>query len=207
MKIREMMNTLLADSPITGTYPTEELIRVARSLAVTGVAESHDEEKDLYLAFVNGEPEGAIYVDEKGELYGDNAVMMVRGTETFTLHQVRKDFVDATVMGCRVFKKSRLEVTSCNDVPEFGTKSAGLGNLTLVVKKDGEPQNGIRVTLRRDGQIVGSDVTTDDGSAGFRLLFGDYDCVLQDRSGTLVTRHVLFGADNPNVVLELLTPP
>ncbi len=203
MKIQEMMKTLLADSPLAGTYPAGELVRIARSGGVTGVAQCHEEEKDLFLAFVNGEPEGAIFVDEKGELYGDNAVMMVRGTEAFALHEVPKDVVDAMVMGCRIFKKSRLETPACSEVPEFGTKSTGLGNLTLVVQKEGRPQNGVRVTLRRDGQIVGSDVTTGDGSAGFRLLFGEYDCVLQDRNGALITRHLLFGADNPKVFLEL----
>ncbi|NLD57839.1 MAG: hypothetical protein GX651_06875 [Methanomicrobiales archaeon] len=203
MKIREMMKNLLADSPLAGTYPSEELVRFARSGGITGVAQFHDEEKDLFLAFVNGEPEGAIYVDEKGELYGDNAVMMVRGTESFALHEVPQDIVDAMVMGCRIFKKSRLETPAWSEVPEFGTKSAGLGNLTLVVQKEGRPENGVRVTLRKDGQIVGSDVTTGDGSAGFRLLFGSYDCVLQDRAGALVTRQVRFGTDNPKVVLEL----
>lgn len=192
MKIKDMIATLLKEAPVLGTFSLSELIRFVKTGAVNGIAVARGDEKELFLVIISGEPEGAIYIDEKGELFGDNAVMLIKGQEQFTLHEVPKDFVDAVVMGCRVFKKSRLGTNSCVEMPEFGMKNTGIGNLTLVVMKGGALQNGIRVSIRKDGQIVGSDVTTNDGSVGFRLIYGTYDCVLQDRNQMVTTRRITF---------------
>ncbi len=203
MKISEMMETLLKNSPELGTFTVTELVSYARLHKVDGVAESHGDEKDLYIAFIGGEPEGAIYIDSKGELFGDNAVMLLSGEEKFTLHGVQKEFIDSVVMGCRIFKKSRLETKTSVEMPEFGMKSTGIGNLTLIVTQGNVPQNGIRVSIRKDGQIVGSDVTTSDGSVGFRVMHGNYDCVLQDRNQMITTRRIKFDAANSEITLEL----
>lgn len=203
MKISDMMGTLLKNSPELGTFTVSDLVSYARSNRVDGIAESHGDEKDLYLAFIGGEPEGAIYIDPKGELFGDNAVMLIRGEEKFTLHEVQKEFIDAVVMGCRIFKKSRLETRNRVEMPEFGMKSTGIGNLTLIVLHKDVPENGIRVSLRKDGQIVGSDVTTSDGSVGFRVMYGNYDCVLQDRNQMITTRRITFDTAHSRITLGL----
>jgi hypothetical protein len=203
MKIRDMIETLLKNSPELGTFAVPELVSYVRSNNVNGLAESYGDEKELYLAFLGGEPEGAIYIDSKGELFGDNAVMLVSGKEQFTLHDVQKEFIDAVVMGCRIFKKSRLETKTSLGMPEFGMKSTGIGNLTLIIRQVNLPQNGIRVSIRKDGQIVGSDVTTSNGSVGFRVMYGNYDCVLQDRNQMVTTRRIRFDAANTEIILEL----
>lgn len=203
MKISDMMAKLLKNSPELGTFNLSELVSYARAKKTNGVAESHGDEKDLYLAFIGGEPEGAIYVDAKGELFGDNAVMLIHGEEQFTIHDVPKEFIDDVVMGCRIFKKSRLETKTSVELPEFGMKSTGIGNLTLVVLHGDVPENGIRVSIRKDGQVVGSDVTTSDGSVGFRIMFGNYDCVLQDRNQMITTRRITFDAAHPRITLVL----
>jgi len=203
MKIKEMMETLLKNFPELGTYSVPELIRYARSENLNGLGKASGDEKELYLAFIDGEPEGAIYIDPKGELYGDNAAMLVTGEEQFTLHKVDMEFVDAVVRGCRVFKKSRLRTSPGADIPEFGTKSSGIGNISLIIRQGGSPQSGIRVSLRKDGKIVGSDFTTDDGSVGFRVMHGSYECVLQDRNQMITTRRITFDAANPEIILEL----
>lgn len=203
MKIKDMIAALLNDAPVLGTFAVPELLRFARTGAVNGVAVAKEDEKELYLVIISGEPEGAIYIDEKGELFGDNAVMLVTGQEKFSLHTVQKEMVDAVVMGCRIFKKSRLETKTAVELPEFGMKSTGMGNLTLVVMKGNESQNGIRVSIRKDGKIVGSDVTTNDGSVGFRVTYGNYDCVLQDRSQMVTTRRITFDSAHSKISLEL----
>jgi hypothetical protein len=203
MKISEMMVTLINNASPLGTFTVPELVRHARLNNADGIAQFRGDEKELYLAFIGGEPEGAIFIDEKGELFGDNAVMLITGKEQFTLYAAKKEFVDAMVMGCRIFKKSRLETKTSVDLPEFGTKSSGLGNLTLIVRKGSEPQNGIRVSIRKDGQIVGSDITTSDGSVGFRIMHGNYDCVLQDRNQMITTRRITFNHENPEIILGL----
>ena len=48
-------------------------------------------------------------------------------------------------------------------VPEIGKKSQGIGVVTLSARREKNPQNGVRVSLRKEGKIVGSDVTTGAG--------------------------------------------
>ena len=203
MKTKEILVTLLNGSTGLGTFAGSEIFKSAKSGNVNGIAVADADEKELYLVFIEGEAEGAIFIDEKGELFGDNAVRLITGRETFTLHEIKKDFVDAVVMGCRVFDKSHLKTSVTYDIPEFGTKSSGLGNLSLVIRVGDEPQNGIRVSLRKDGKIVGSDVTTNDGSVGFRVMYGKYDVIMQDRNQMITTKHIRFTDGNPKIILDL----
>ena len=203
MKIRDMLQTIIAKAASRGTFATQDLIRQARAGSVTGIAMAGEDGKELYLALVGGEADGAIYIDDKGELYGDKAAMLIRGNEQFTLYEVDREIIDAVVMGCRVFDKTHLRANTASDIPEFGTRSSGIGNLSLVITQNGEAQNGIRVSIRKDGKIVGSDFTTNDGSVGFRVMHGNYDCVLQDRNGMITTRRVKFDTANQKIILEL----
>jgi hypothetical protein len=202
MKTRDMIQTLLKGSASLGTFAAPELLRTAKAGRVYGIATSKDEEKELYLVILDGEPEGAIFIDDKGELFGDNAVRCMKGSETFNLDGISKELADALVMGCRVFEKSPLRITNY-EIPEFGTKSSGLGQLTLVIRKSNEPGNGIRVSIRKDGKIVGSDVTTNDGSVGFRVMYGKYDCITQDRNQAITTFPISFTESNPKIILDL----
>jgi hypothetical protein len=203
MKTRDMIETLLKGSAGLGTFAVPEIFRFAKAGNVNGIAVAKDDEKELYLAILDGEPEGAILIDEKGELFGDTAVRRMTGRETFSLNEVQKDLVDAIAMGCRIFEKSHLKTTTSYEIPQFGTKSSGLGQLTLVIRTGNEPQNGIRVSIRKDGKIVGSDVTTNDGSVGFRVMYGNYDCIVQDRNQMITTIHIKFNDSNPKIILDL----
>jgi len=203
MKIQDLIENILKGSQYLGTFTLPELFTFARAGSVSGIAVAKEAGKDLYLALISGEPEGAIYIDEKGELYGDKAVMMVTGHEKFVFCEVKPDIVEAVVMGCRIFEKSHLRMSITYVLPEIGMKSQGMGVLTLVVQRDREPQNGIRVSIRRDGKIVGSDVTTDDGRVGFKVLYGDYDCIVQDRNQMITSFRIKFSEANPKNILEL----
>jgi hypothetical protein len=203
MKTRDMIETLLKGSTTLGTFAGPEIFRFAKTGNVNGIAVAKDEEGELYLAIIDGETEGAIFIDEKGELFGDNAARKNTGRETFTLYDVKKDLVDAVAMGCRVFEKSHMRSSTNYDLPQFGTKSSGIGNLTLVIRMGNEPQNGIRVSIRKEGKIVGSDVTTNDGSVGFRVMHGNYDCIVQDRNQMITTVHIKFNETNPKIILDL----
>jgi hypothetical protein len=198
-----MIETLLKGSANLGTFAVPEIFRFAKSGNINGIAVSKDEDRELYLVIVDGESEGAIIIDEKGELFGDNAIRRITGKESFSLFDVKKDLVDAIVMGCRIFDKSHLRTTTNYEIPEFGTKSSGLGQLTLVIRRSHEPENGLRVSIRKDGKIVGSDVTTNDGSVGFRVMHGNYDCIVQDRNQMITTFHIKFNETNPKIILDL----
>jgi len=203
MKIQDMIDTILKGSSPLGTFLLPELIGFAEKGSINGIAAAKENEKLQYLAILAGEPEGAIFIDEKGTLYGDKAVMLFTDNESFILYDVNPDLVDAVVAGCRIFEKSHMKKRDSYELPEFGKKNAGLGVFTLTIRRDNEPQNGVRVSLRKDGKVVGSDVTTRDGSVGFKLVHGKYDVIVQDRNQQLTTFHVQFEDSSPQKVLQL----
>jgi hypothetical protein len=203
MKTKDIIETLLKGSASLGTFTTPELFRYAKSGNVSGIAAAKEGEKEYYLAIISGDAEGAIFIDEKGELFGDKAIVSITGRELFSLYNVNKDLVDSVAMGCRIFDKSHLRTTTNYEIPEFGKKSTGIGNLTLTIQRENVPQNGIRVSIRKDGKIVGSDITTSDGSVGFRVMYGNYDCIIQDRNQMITTLHIKFHETNPKIILDL----
>jgi hypothetical protein len=203
MKIQDLIENILKGSQYLGTFTLPDLLQFASTRKVNGIAVAKETEKEYYLAFLAGEPEGAIFVDEKGTLYGDKAVMMITGHEKFVLCDVSADLVDAVVMGCRIFDKSHIRKSITYIIPEIGRKSAGMGVLTLTVRRDTAPQNGVRVSIRKDGKIVGSDVSTQDGTVSFKVMYGEYDCIVQDRNQMLTTFHVRFDDNNNKMILDL----
>ncbi|MDD4136729.1 MAG: hypothetical protein PHT99_02400 [Methanoregula sp.] len=203
MKIQDLIENILKGSQYMGTFTLPELFSFIKAGSVCGIAVSKEGRKDLYLAIIRGEPEGAIFLDEKGELYGDKAVMLITGHEKFVLCEVKPDIVEAVAMGCRIFEKNHLRKSINYVIPEIGKKSQGLGLLTLVIQRDRELENGVRVSIRRDGKVVGSDVTTENGSVGFRVLHGDYECIVQDRNQQITSFHIKFSEENPKIILDL----
>jgi hypothetical protein len=203
MKVPELLETIFAGSRSLGTFSLSDLIPFAASGHVNGIAVARKAGREHYLAFLNGEAEGAIYTDEQGSLYGDKAVMQIRGAEQYLLYDVQYQLVDALVMGCRIFEKSHLRDRMTTAVPEIGMKSQGIGVITLTIQRENVPQNGLRVSIRKDGKIVGSDVTTGEGLVSFRVMYGDYTCLVQERSRTVSAFQLTFDESNPKIVLEL----
>jgi hypothetical protein len=202
MKIQELIGTILAGSNRLGTFTLSELIRFTQSKNTNGIAVAVRENSEFDLAILEGEPEGAILLDEKGTLYGDKAVMLLTGTEKFELYEVKRDLVEAVVMGCRILEKGHIRKSSMDMIPEIGRKSDGLGVLSVAVQRNGEPQNGVRVTIRKEGQMITNDITTN-GSVDFKLLYGKYDCIVQDRAMMISTFHIIFDIGHPRITLEI----
>jgi hypothetical protein len=106
-------------------------------------------------------------------------------------------------MGCRIFDKNRLKKTIPAAVPEIGGPSGGIGTLSITLKKEGILQNGIRVSIRKDGKIVGSDVTTNNGTVGFRVAFGTYDCIIQDKAQLITKYRITFDESHTSIPLVM----
>jgi hypothetical protein len=202
MKTQDVIETLLVESRQIGTFTLQELLRAATDGNVSGLAVVQEPGKVSCLALISGEPEGAIYADEDGELYGDKAVIRIIGQDQFTLSEVKQDIVEALVMGCRIFEKSHLRQGITQKIPEIGMKSEGIGHLTIHILQDHEPQKGVRVSIRKDGKIVGSDFTSGDGSAGFRVMHGTYDCIVQDKNQQIRSFSLRFHETNQEITLE-----
>ncbi len=203
MKIQEIIGTLLAGSTRLGTYTLPELIQSVQSKKTNGIAVAVSGDREFELAILDGEPEGAILIEEKGTLYGDKAVMLISGTEKFELYEVKRDYVESVVMGCRILEKGHLRMKGMNIIPEIGKKSDGLGVLSITVQRNGDPLNGVWVSIRRDMQMFCNDVTTQNGTVGFKLLYGKYDCVVQDRAMMISTFPIIFDAGHTRITIEI----
>ena len=116
---------------------------------------------------------------------------------------MKAEIIEALVMGCRIFEKSHLRKNITHSVPEIGKKSQGIGVVSLTVCREKNPQNGIRVSLRKDGKVVGSDITTGNGEVSFRVMYGDYTCLLQDRSQVVMHFTITFDESHPTHMLDL----
>ncbi len=101
-----MIERILKGSEYLGTFSLHDLLEFAGSRSENGIALAKEGGKEYYLAVIAGEPEGAIYNDERGTLFGEKAVLMMTGREKFVFCAVSPDLVDAVVMGCRIFDKS-----------------------------------------------------------------------------------------------------
>lgn len=203
MKIQEILENILKGSRYLGTFDLQDLLQFAAANGVHGIAVSKGHDRELYFAFQEGEAQGAIYIDEKGVLFGDTAVLMIAPKEKYVLTENNPDVVEALVMGSRIFDKNRLKKSTSYDVPEIGGPSGGIGVLSVILKKEGIPQNGIRVSLRKDGKIVGSDITTNDGTVTFRVAYGTYDCIIQDKKQMVTKHRIEFDASHPSLPLDM----
>ena len=203
MNLQELLENILKGSKYMGTYSLAEMLTFAASRHLNAIAVAKEGNCKSYLAFLNGEPEGALYVDTDGALFGDKAVVHIRAGKDYVLCDVKPDIIDALIMGCRIFEKGHIRKNITYMVPEIGKKSQGIGVVTLAVRREKMALNGVRVSMRKDGKIVGSDTTTGDGEVSFRVMHGDYTCLVQDRSQTVTHFQITFDEAHPSHILDL----
>ncbi len=201
--IHDLLENIIRGSKFVNIFTLHELFQYALSRKSNGLAAAKENDREYYLAFIDGEAEGAIYIDDKGSLYSDKAVLMISGHEKFEFYDVISDIVDAVVMGSRIFEKTHLKKSIPTLIPEIGKKSEGMGVLVITVQKDTIPQNGVTVSIRSKGKILGNDITTDEGTAGFKLMHGKYDCIVMDRSQNITTFPITFDDSQSKIVLDL----
>jgi hypothetical protein len=201
--IHDLLENIVKGSKFMGIFTLHDLFEVTSSQRSNGIAVAKENEREYYLAFIDGEAEGAIYIDDKGSLYSDKAVLMISGQEKFEFYDVKPDIIDAVVMGSRIFEKMHLKKSLPSLIPEIGKKSEGLGVLTLTIQKDAIPQNGVTVSIRSEGKILGSDITTDEGTVSFKLQHGKYTCIVMDRSQNMTTFYVSFDESKTKQLLDL----
>ena len=203
MDIQELLDNILKGSNYLGTFSLPDLLTFVASNHLNAIAVAQDDDCKCYLAILDGEPEGALYVDSKGTLFGDNAVVHIRAGRNYVLCDVKPDLIEALVMGCRIFEKRHIRKSITHMVPEIGQKSQGIGVVTLTVRREKIPLNGVRVSIRKEGKIVGSDTTTGKGEVSFRIMHGDYTCLVQDRSQTVTQFPITFDEAHTSHILDL----
>jgi hypothetical protein len=203
MKTEEILDQMIKESPAVGTWALHELFDFTGSKGTYGIAFAHPEGVKWYLLFAGGEPKGAIMIDERGSLFGDKAIYLLKGTENFTLHILDPPVVERFILGCRIYDTSHLIRTKTFNVPQFGKKAEGIGKLILAIKKSGQAQPGILVTMRKGRQVVGSDITNPDGKVSFKLVYGPYECVLSQKHFRVEMFEFQFNPAHNEKIIEL----
>ncbi|MDD4567388.1 hypothetical protein L21_0339 [Methanoculleus chikugoensis] len=191
MDINDLMSEILRQSTSEGHFTLDELLHYSSSNPMTGIGVSEEKGHSFFLFFSEGEPDGAMFVDAKGTLFGDSAVLRLTGEEEFELFTVTAPIVDALVSRCRIFDKSHLKKNGRLDIPTLGTPNQQrIGMLYLIVRDGRMPLAGAHVAIRKGKLVMTSDVTDSKGKVCFRLLNGRYMCVVSDRIGERARRIV-----------------
>lgn len=193
MDVTDLMAKIFEQSAYEGCFTLGEVVRSYSVHYLTGIGVSDEETHTFFLMFSRGEPDGAIFVDEKGTLFGDPAVLHMTDREEFVLFQVDPGIVEALVSRCRVFEKSHLKRNGCLEVPIVGIPvRQRVGFLCLTVCDGQVPLAGARISIRKGKYVITSDVADSEGKVCFRLLNGRYMCVVSDRTGEKARRIVEF---------------
>ncbi|HXW99255.1 MAG TPA: hypothetical protein VEI51_05995 [Methanomicrobiales archaeon] len=202
-EIIQIIDEVLSTSTYVASYAYPELMEYADSHAVNGIGVHDENDRKFYIVFEGGAPEGVIFTDSKGTLFGDKAAILLTGQEAFELFQVSQPVVNALASRCRIFDRSHVKKRLDEDLPSFGGIHRSPGILCLTLAREGVPQQGIRVSIKKGRQIIASDITTTDGKVCFKLLNGTYDCTAIDRSQETYTFMVDFNDRYAESVIEI----
>jgi len=203
MDVNNVIDEVLGASKYIGDFSFDELLKTASSALVDGVAVSEESNQKFIIIFEKGELTGVILIDEKGALFGEQAALMLQNRDHFEFFSTDPSLVAALAARSRVFDTMHILGRLSDDLPSIGGRQQRPGVLCLVIQKDGELQSGMRVTVRKGRQIIGSDITTGDGKACFKLLSGRYDCVVLDRAQESYTFMIDFKDRYTESIIEI----
>lgn len=204
MEINDLMGEILRQSTSEGHFTLDELLRYSRSNPLTGVGVSKEKEQTLFLFLSGGEPDGAMFIDAMGTLFGDSAALRLTGEEEFELFLVAQPIIDALVSRCRVFDQSHLKKNGRLDIPTVGAPTQQrIGVLCLIARDGRMPLAGAHVAIRKGKLVMTSDVTDSTGKVCFRLLNGRYMCVISDRIGERARRIVEFYEPQVDIYIDI----
>ena len=182
------LNFIIENTRPEGTWPLHELVRHARTTKMNGIASATGQDGNrAFLVFADGEPEGGIYIDRSGILYGDKAVLFLKDSNQFTFYPTAPEIANRFITGCRIYDKSHIRAPTTYEIPEIRSIRKGIGNITIIVKNSKKPAPGIRITIKSGGKIVGNDITSHTGQISFQLLYGNYTGVILTELGKLHT--------------------
>jgi len=193
-KADEIIEDLVQNSDSMGNFSYSTLIEYVEKENFWGVATGSQRDRKYYILFCGGEPKGALVSDRNGTLAGDRAIFALRDTDDYELFPIDPPVVEQLVLGCRIFDTSHLKKNRSLDIPQLGKRSEGVGIFTMIVMKDGSPQQGLKIMIRKGGQIVGSDFTNNEGKVRFKLKTGRYEIVLTRKSGEISLYEVIFNS-------------
>src|SRR5512147_2995999 len=109
MEIVEFLKDTARKGQARGPFHLSDLIRTAEKRQESGVGVSSGKGVTVYILFAHGEPDGAVATDVKGALFGDKAVLLLKGNEDFEIYSVAPEDIEQAVLGCRIFQKGYIK--------------------------------------------------------------------------------------------------
>jgi hypothetical protein len=203
---RDIIDDLIRDVAPEGVSPYYKLLQDAHNRNFHGIAVNSAQRKKTYILFIEGEPEGAVLADSKGELYGNKAIYLIKDGERFILYPVNPERVDKIVYSCRIYDKSHFINHYPFGIPEVGKKADGVGKAVIALKKEGVSLAGVPIRIRKDGQIVANDISDERGQASFRLLFGKYEVIIVRQKNAIAVFDFSFVPELQGRQLDLELP-
>lgn len=203
MEIVKFLSEYVTRTTSEGPFNLGELLIFAEKGWKYGIGMSTVGDVSIFVIFVHGEPQGAVEIDPRGALFGDKAVLLIRGNEQYRFFAVDTDTIEQIVLGCRVFDRSHISRHLTPVIPHIVKRSEGVGPLSITITRRGTPVPGLHITIRKKGQVVGDCVTTGDGKALFKLLFGVYECVIMDHDYRIRTFPLEFTSSGSEKRIEL----
>lgn len=179
MEIIELFEKVISDANYAGEFNFGDLIELIKNEGYDALSVQSEGKNTCVLIFVNGEGEGAIQVDEFGMMFGDKVLYNINKRGLFKLFLIDKKLAESISSRCRIYEKSHLmDDTKTQDLPEIQKFSIQPAKMKIMITSDGEPAEGLKVRLRREGESGVFDTTSDEGYVSFLLPKGKYYCVI-----------------------------
>jgi hypothetical protein len=199
----DIIEDLIREVTPEGSSPYPELLQNARDRNFHGIAVNSAHGIKTYFLFINGDPEGAVLADSRGELYGNKAIYRIKGGDQFILYPVNPELVERIVYSCRIYDKSHFTNHYTFGIPEFGKKAEGVGKAVIALKKGGGILAGVPIRIRKDGHIIANDITDETGQASFRLLYGKYEIIIVTQKNNIDVFEFSFVPELQGRLLDL----
>ncbi len=180
--VSALLNKVIENSKYVGEFEFREILNFTKTIGTSGIAVYENVRKKYILIFVKGEVNGAILIDEKGTLFGDKVLYLLEKSGIYKLYSTSDKISESIVARCRIYDKCHLYPLFSRELPSIGTKNRKImGKLTILIKSGDQYLQGMRVTIKRGKQVITTDSTTTDGSVSFKILNGNYDCIVKNR--------------------------
>lgn len=135
------------------------------------------------VIFISGKPAGASYSDDAGAIYGDVAVLRLPTTPIYTASPLPAAEAEELARSAHIYHPKRLfahtEVKNRDDNSAH-EEAAGIGILTVRVESGIGYPGTLKIELWNEGRICATDAPDPNGKASFRLLKGEYECLLRE---------------------------
>jgi len=204
LMVSDLLSKIIEDSKYEGESEFTEILNHAKTAGMSGFAVYKNVRKSYILIFTKGEANGAILIDENGMLFGDKVLYLLEKSGIYKLYSTSDKISESIVARCRIYEKNHIYLQFSRELPSIGTINRKIrGKLRILIKSGDQYLQGVKVTLKRGKQVINTDFTITDGSVSFRILNGNYDCIVKNREKQSEIFKIDFSGRDSEVEINL----